>query len=85
MDKPRVFIAWAIDANSDEGHHLIGRYWWFDREAPKIPVHLEGCEAALFKTRQLARQNLASVKCAFPKAQVIKVSVTILDITPGKG
>lgn len=70
------FIAWAINANSDEGHGFIGRYWWFSKRAD-IPVHMEGGKVALFKTRKLASENLASVKRGFPAARVEKVIVSI--------
>jgi len=72
------FTTWAIDTRSDEGHGLIGRYWWFNRSAPQIPAHLEGCKTALFKTRELARAGLPSVReYSFPKAKVVKVDVII--------
>ena len=70
------FIAWAINANSDEGHGFIGRYWWFSKRAD-IPVHMEGGKVALFKTRKLASENLASVRRAFPAARDEKVVVSI--------
>ena len=79
MDKG-CFNAWAINTCSDEGHGLIGRYWWFEGKSPVISVHLEGCEIALFTTRKIARMNLPSVKKAFPKAKVIKVEVAIRRI-----
>ena len=75
--KEEKFNAWAIDTRSDEGHGLIGRYWWFGGEPPKIPTHMEGCEVALFKTRYMARKNIAHVKRGFPKAVVIKVKVIV--------
>jgi hypothetical protein len=71
-----IFIAWAINANSDEGHGFIGRYWWFTKRAD-MPVHMEGCKVALFKTRKLARENLSSVKRSFPAARVEKVIILI--------
>ena len=89
-----TFTAWAIDTRSDEGHGLIGRYWPFevgkvdkvlnrmaDREDKpwKIPTHMEGCVKALFTTRQLARDQLPSVKTGFPKAVAVKVQVTIKE------
>lgn len=70
------FIAWAINANSDEGHGFIGRYWWFTGIVD-IPVHMEGGKVALFKTRKLAKEHLGSVKRAFPGARVEKVYVSI--------
>ena len=71
------FNAWAIDTCSHEGHGLIGRYWWFEGKSPVVPVHMEGCEPALFITRERARMNLPSVKRAFPQAKVIAVGVSI--------
>jgi len=70
------FTAWAINANSDEGHGFIGRYWWFSKRAD-IPVHMEGGKVALFKTRKLASENLTSVRGAFPSARAEKVTVKI--------
>ena len=77
LEDQESFDAWAIDTRSDEGHGLIGRYWYFGDKPPVIPVHMEGCQTALFKTRQLARDNLPSVNRAFPKAAVGKVKVII--------
>ena len=71
------FVAWAIDTRSDEGHGLIGRYWWFNHRFPTTLPQLDGYQIALFKTRQLARENLPSVKRAFPKARVQKVNVVV--------
>ena len=79
-----IFYAWAIDTRSPEGYGLIGRYWWFNNHQTISP-HLEGCQTAVFKTRKIARENLASVKGvrddgqfhAFPKARVVKVRLTI--------
>lgn len=72
-----TFIAWAIDTRSEEGHGLIGRYWWFNNKAPTIPTHMEGCKTAIFKTRALAKEGLSSVKKTFENARVVKVKVTI--------
>lgn len=74
------FTAWAIDSRSKEGHGLIGRYWRFNNKAPVIPPHMEGCKLAIFRTRKIARENLPSVKWAFPKARVVQVSVTIEEM-----
>lgn len=71
------FNAWAIDTRSSEGHGLVGKYWWFGGESLKIPVCLEGCAIALFKTRKVARENLPFVERAFPNAVVVKVKVAI--------
>ena len=74
MHSNTTFYAWALDTRSDEGHGFLGRYWW----ASNLPVHLEGCEIALFKTRAIARQHLPDVtKYSFPKAQVVRVRVTV--------
>jgi len=82
MNNPQIgriesFDAWAIDTYSKEGHGFIGRYWWFGKKAPTIPIHLEGCQLALFKTRTLARKYLPDVTGAFPRAQVAHVHVTV--------
>lgn len=71
------FTAWAINANSDEGHGFIGRYWWFYQNFVAPPIHMAGCAVALFRTREAARKNLSSVKRAFPAAKVERVSVSI--------
>ena len=73
----KEFEAWAISTMSEEGHGLIGRYWWFEGKSPVIPCHLEGCQTALFKIRSLAREGLVSVRRGFEKARVVKVKVTI--------
>ena len=73
MTLEEAFTAWAIHTRSSEGHGFIGRYWY----CIPIPIHMEGCVIALFKTRKLARENLPDIKGAFPKAQVVKVKVII--------
>lgn len=77
----RTYHAWAIDTRSDEGHGLVGKYWWFGGHQlscyeDKVP-QITGYKTALFRTRQIARDNLNDVKNAFPKAKVIKVQVDI--------
>lgn len=72
-----TFYAWVIDTRSGEGHGFIGRYWWFEGRRSPLPIHLEGCEVALFQTRALARKHLPEVTDAFPKAQVARVRVTV--------
>ncbi len=72
-----TFTAWAIDSRSEEGHGLIGRYWWFNHKSPVIPPHMEGCKIALFTTRALARKGLETVKGTWENARVIKAKVTI--------
>ncbi len=71
------FIAWAIDSQSEEGHGLVGRYWWFNNKSPEIPPQLEGCRIALFETRALASQGLLSVRKSWKKARVVKAKVTV--------
>ncbi len=75
----KVFYAWAIDTHSDEGHVLIGRYWWFNG-SPIISPQNEGCRIVVFKTRKIARENLQSVKSVFKKAKVVKVSINIKEV-----
>ena len=76
------FNAWAIDTCSDEGHGYIGRYW---HRIP-LPVHMEGCEIALFKTRELAKAAVKDMNehdyVQFPKAKVARVFVSI--VTTGR-
>ena len=73
------FYAWAIDTNSSEGHGLIGRYY-FNHQ---IPVSLEGCKIALYKTRAEVRRDLKIMKDSsyipFQKAKVIQVEVTVKE------
>ena len=68
-----IYDGWAIDANSDEGHGLLGRFWW--RE--KIPYHMMGHRIAMFPTRAWARAALKDVKPSFPKAKVVPVIIRI--------
>jgi len=75
--KTKTFHAWGIDLMSDEGHGLVGRYWRFG-DFVKPPLHLEGCQAALFTTRKIARENLRHVRSSvWLKAKVVKVNVTL--------
>ncbi|KKK45376.1 hypothetical protein LCGC14_3165670 [marine sediment metagenome] len=76
----KEFTAWAIDTQSTEYIEkpgLLGRYF-FNRP---IPPHMEGCTAALFKTRAIAREylkkNFAQYTPSTWKPKVIKVKVTI--------
>jgi hypothetical protein len=76
--KQNKFHAWGINLNTDEGHGLAGRYFWFEGEPPIIPIRLEGCRASLFATRKIARENLKHVsRNVWPKAKVVKVSVIL--------
>jgi len=72
-----AFYAWGIDTRSEEGHGFIGRYWGFGNTSPIYPVHMAGCQLALFRTRALARKHLPEVTTAFPRAQVAEVRVTV--------
>jgi hypothetical protein len=72
------FNTWVIDTNSKEGHKLVGRYWHFGHVPFGIAQHMEGCHFAMFKTREIARKNLPSVKKSFPNAAVRKVRVVII-------
>ena len=74
-----TFTAWAIDSRNEGGYGLIGRYWLFYPVYALNPVHLEGCQVALFTTRELARRFLPKVRGAFPRARVVKVSVEIKE------
>ena len=77
----KTFTAWAIKTNDPENLGFIGRYWyWGFEETEHIPEKPEGCQVALFKTREIARKILQWVKNAFPKANIKKVRVTIEEI-----
>lgn len=78
VKKVEKFKAWAIDANSDEGHGFIGRYWRFLEQ--DIPQHLKGCKIALFENRDIARRNLKFVRRSFEKAKAVKVEVTVREL-----
>ena len=71
-----AYTGWAIDTQ-DEGHGLIGRFWWFASAFTDVPEHMRGHRKALFETRKQARESLPTVKRRFPKARVVKVSVTM--------
>lgn len=73
----KAYKGWAINTNSDEGHGLLGRYWWFEGTPPIIPDHLHGHEIAVFKTRREAREALPRVRRAFKKARVERVHIDI--------
>ncbi len=76
MEIVKTYTGWAINSRSKEGHGLIGRYWFLGRRET-LPVFLEGHKIALFKTRQVARDNLFYVRSAFPKARVERVTIAI--------
>lgn len=82
MSIDKAYSGWAINLNSDEGHGLIGRFWWFGG-FPAIPDQLRGHRTCVFETRHEARKALISVRKAFPKARVERVRVDISVI--GKG
>ena len=73
----KEYYGWAIDTCSDEGHGLIGRYWWFERPVVRVPKHMEGHHTALFCTRREARAVLPKTRRSFPKSKVVKVKVTV--------
>jgi hypothetical protein len=70
----KTYKGWAINANSKEGHGLLGRYYW---NAMEIPPHMEGHHVAVFCTRDLARKALPDVKFSFPKAKIERVTIDI--------
>lgn len=80
--KSRTYKAWAIDLNSDEGHGMVGIYWWFGGQPSyHIPAHLQGCKIALFATRGQAIKNLHYIRAShYKKAKVVRVRVTIEPI-----
>jgi hypothetical protein len=69
---------WGIDTRSkDHRHGLIGKHWWFSGHASQIPPQLSGYVSAIFATRAQARAALPAVKTAFPRAQVVRLDITI--------
>ena len=73
------YYGWAIDTCSEEGHGLIGRYWWFGDKYTHIPKHMEGHRTALFCTRREAREALPKTRRAFPKSKVVKAFVSVKE------
>jgi hypothetical protein len=87
--KPYVFMAWAIDLGRDKHTRddgrmrLAGRYWNFGQVLERVlPVHLEGCQVALFTTRKIARDmlSLRVIGSLHPHARVVRVEVTLRDM-----
>lgn len=75
----KEFLAWAINTRSSECHGFLGRYAFYD----DIPLHMEGCKVALFKTRKEAKEALAEEKQGynpFPRECVSRVRVTIEEL-----
>lgn len=65
---------WVIDMNSDEGHGLVGRWWFEDgRRIPEPPVAALRC--ATFHTRREARPYLQKLKESYPAARLVRVIV----------
>ena len=73
----KVFLAWAIDSRSPEGHGLLGKYYFaFGRDIPRSSL---GCRVALFETRAKAREELND-QHYWPKdwkPRVVRVKVSI--------
>jgi hypothetical protein len=69
---------WVIDTNSPEGHNLIGKYWWFGGNRPRLPLHMEGYSCAVFRTKAHATWGLQYVRSAYPKA-VVRRATLILE------
>lgn len=82
--------AWAVETG-DKGRRpgYLGRFYFNDlRTGRCVPLHTSGCHHALFDTRGAARAALALMKPngerhAFPKARVVRVSVTVTTIGRG--
>lgn len=77
---PRVIYGWAIDPQSTEGHGLIGKYWRFDASDARVPWWMDGYVTAVFTTRWEALNALPSVRKAFKRAKVVRVSVSVAVI-----
>jgi len=65
-----TYQTWMIDTG--EGRY-IGRYWVTRPVSPWMEGHVN---AAWF-TRSAARQELVRVRCAFPRARVVRVTITV--------
>jgi hypothetical protein len=82
--KTVTFYAWAIDTGSEEGHNLLGRYYFGVPIPPHMEGCMEGCWVALFKTRKEARIEVAKAKEGYnpwAKIRPVKVKVTIEEAT----
>ena len=77
MKTLKTYKGWAINANTEEGHGLLGRYWWFDGKEPTIPIGLHGHVTAVLRTRREAREALSDVRRTFPKAKIERVTVEV--------
>jgi hypothetical protein len=78
----QIRSAWAIDTKSDEGHQLIGIYYFTQNKIKHPHPACDGCRIALFRTRHKARIHLhgTDAKEQFPKARVIKVRIIVEEI-----
>jgi len=68
---------WVINTRSDDGHGFIGKFWWFGKNPPKIPNHMDGYRTAVFRTRKEAIEGLNFVIGSFHKARVERVTITL--------
>ena len=70
---------WAIHTRSEEGHGFLGKYWPWRGFPCQIHDFMNGYTVAVWETRREAREAMIKgrVKDSFPKAQVVKVLVTI--------
>lgn len=65
---------WVIDMNTDEGHGLIGRWWFVDgRRIPEPPVG--ALRTATFHTRREALPYLKLARESLPRARLVRVLV----------
>lgn len=71
---------WVIDMNTDEGHGLVGRWWFEDgRRMPEPPVAALRC--ATFHTRRDALPYYKDLKKRHCHARLVRVIVKFEAIT----
>ena len=75
MNCMKTFKAWGIALNNGGGG-FIGRYYFGNRP---MPEHL-GMIPCAFENRRKAREYLPSVRPGYPKASVVRVTITVESI-----
>jgi hypothetical protein len=74
------FTAWAVQITMDnDGRKAWAGRYYFTRDA--LPVSLEGCQKALFMTRDLARKAAKGVHDIHQPACAVKVEVQVTRVS----
>ena len=74
---------WVIDMNTEEGHGLVGRWYFEDgRWIPEPPVAALRC--ATFHTRREALPYFKHVKSQCPHARLVRVMVLFTACSVGQ-